>query len=311
MSTLQLDALPADEIDRIVDKLSYHETDFDEAVAHQQLSTKTPPPPLLHGTSKPSTCGIGTLARLPPEVISYVCLMLDVQSLLTLSQVNRHARNVVATNPQLRRLADHASNCLWVTMKTGLARHITTRSLYHALMTRKCSFCRYFGSFIILPTAQRCCFLCIKNRHDLQPLYLKTICKLSGLSAKRIQASSIPIMRSIPGTYSLEQKSIPKRRLVVGAQHARQILLDVGRPLPDKWPDTYLLRFTMATFLPWYDSKSGELHRGLACLGCRHAVDDNIFIDGYHERRDRAYTRQEFLSHISTCQDAYELLADP
>lgn len=76
-------------------------------------------------------------------------------------------------------------------------------------------------------------------------------------------------------------------------------------------PDTYLLRLAMATFLPWFDLASGKLDRGLACWGCRRAVDDNIFMDGYHERRDRAYSREEFLAHISTCEDAYELLVDP
>lgn len=64
----------------------------------------------------------------------------------------------------------------------------------------------------------------------------------------------------------------------------------------------------MATFLPWLNMSCGELDHGLSCWGCRRAVDDNIFINGYHKRRDRAYSRKEFLVHVSNCRDAQQWL---
>ena len=98
--SLQLEGLSDEEINHILEKLSYLETYFDQVVAHQPPSTKTPP--LLRRPNKPPNCGIGRLTRLPPELTSSVCLMLDVLSLLRLSQVNRYARNIVATTIQCR-----------------------------------------------------------------------------------------------------------------------------------------------------------------------------------------------------------------
>lgn len=215
---LQPNGPPDDEVARIFEKIAYHQTFFDKVVAHQPLSITTPPL-LCHPVKQPS-CGIGRLTRLPPELISNVCLMLDLLSIFRLGQVNRCARSVIGTIPQVRRLADHAPNCLWVLLNSGLAKHLTAVSLYAALTTKTCTFCEDFGGFVILPTAQRCCFLCMKNRADLQPVYLKTLCEISGLSAKCIRAALTPIMSCVPGKYSLEEKSVPRRRLIVGAEHA-------------------------------------------------------------------------------------------
>lgn len=102
--------------------------------------------------------GLGRFQRLPLELLCSTCLSLDIQSALRFSQVNRRARQCIASIPQCRQLAKHALECIWALYRTRLALRTAVLSLQATLTTERCVLCGLFGGFVFLPTCARYCF---------------------------------------------------------------------------------------------------------------------------------------------------------
>lgn len=123
----------------------------------------------------PGSSSLGRLQRLPLELNSLICLLLDVQFALKFNQVNRSTRAIIASIPQYRQLSEHALECLWALFRTGLAPHIGIFTLHSTLSTERCVICGSFGGFIFFPTAARCCFHCIESAPATKHIISKKI----------------------------------------------------------------------------------------------------------------------------------------
>ncbi|KAK4250519.1 hypothetical protein C7999DRAFT_38365 [Corynascus novoguineensis] len=248
---------------------------------------------------------LGRLGRLPFEIVSLICLELDVSSAIRFSHVNRTAREVLASIREFRRLGAHALEALCVLLRSGLAPHVGILDLYSALTTRDCALCGAFGGFCFLPTATRCCLTCIASAPATQVGYLSRVadaasgCSNSSSSRNELERQ-LPVLHTLPDS----------RRRIVAVEHALGALRQSGVEDPEaavcRWPDSLTLRFQAATSLPFVERVTGAAESGLSCKGCQLAFERD-FSDDHLELRDRFYSRSGFLEHFDECEAAQKL----
>lgn len=129
--------------------LSYPRKDHDLAVLHFEDS-----PPLADIRSH--TSDLGTLGRLPLELLIEILRHLDLKSFLQYRRVNSHAWRSVNTIPEYRLTATHAINVLRAICGLGVARHFSILQVFNALVSRGCDLCRDSGAFLLfIPTCTR------------------------------------------------------------------------------------------------------------------------------------------------------------
>ncbi|EAQ89017.1 hypothetical protein CHGG_05636 [Chaetomium globosum CBS 148.51] len=244
---------------------------------------------------------LGRLGRLPFEIVSLICLELDVTSALRFSHVNRTAREVLTSIREFRHLGAYALEGLCVLLRTGMAAHVNVLDVYSTLTTQHCSLCGSFGGFMFLPTAARCCLTCIASAPAMQVSYLSRVADATGVEAGALQ-KRLPVLHTLPDS----------RRCIVAVQHALGSLRDSGAGEAEaeatarRWPDSLTLRFQAATSLPYLDRMTGEVQSGVSCKGCQLAFEGD-FLDDHLELRDRFYSRQGFMDHFEECVPAQKL----
>ncbi|KAH9889153.1 F-box domain-containing protein [Xylariomycetidae sp. FL2044] len=263
---------------------SYHRKDFDVKVVsaepgqHDHARSS-----LFKSFDESASSGLGRLQRLPLELLSSICLLLDVQSALNFSQASRSARETIGSIPQYHRLREHSLECIWALSRTGLSHHTSVSYLHAALLTELCVICGSFGGFLFLPSASRCCFACIESAPDFR----------------------------IISFHSLQRKS---RRLatLVSGHHAMQFPRadrdEDPRVILGKLPDSPALRCMAACRLPYFNLATGDLQWGICCKGCQIAMQAN-YSDANFSRRERLYSRDGFMRHFWDCVEAKELWA--
>jgi hypothetical protein len=82
---------------------------------------------------------------------------------------------------------------------------ITCRTLYEKRCTPRCEECGNFGGYLYLLTCKRVCFCLSQDRRYL-PLLYRRASQMFGLDRHIIE--TLPRMRVIPGTYSLNEKKV-------------------------------------------------------------------------------------------------------
>lgn len=286
--------------DAVLDVASYNRGDFELPVVtvhpsqHDGVRST-----VFQCLGRPHDYDLGRLGRLPFEIVSLICLELDVSSAVRFSHVNRTAREVLASIREFRHLGAHALECLCVLLRTGLAPHVGVLDIYSALTTQHCALCRSFGGFCFLPTATRCCLTCIASAPATQMSYLSRVADAAGCSRTDLERR-LPVLHTLPDS----------RRCIVAAQHALQSLREAGLEDPEevisRWPDSLTLRFQAATSLPFLDRATGQAEPGVSCKGCQIAFESD-FSDDHLELRDRFYSKSGFLEHFDECEPAQKL----
>lgn len=251
---------------------------------------------------RPQNYDLGRLGRLPFEIVSLICLELDVSSAFRFSHVNRTAREVLSSAREFRQLGTHALECLCALLRTGLAPHVGVLDVYSALTTQHCVLCGgSFGGFCFLPTATRCCLTCIASAPATQMSYLSRVADTAGCSRTDLERR-LPVLHTLPDS----------RRHIVAAQHALQALQKAGLEDPEetisRWPDSLTLRLQAATTLPFLDRATGQVESGVSCKGCQIAFEGD-YSDHHLELRDRFYSKSGFLEHFDECEAAQKLWA--
>ena len=251
------------------------------------------------------TYALGTLTRLPFEIVSMIALELDVTSAFRLSHVNRTARELLSSVREFRHLRKHAVEAMCVLLRTGAGSHTPVAGLYSALTTRDCTFCGAFGGFLYLPSAARCCLTCVASSPDTRVGYLSRVADATGVGARELKkAGRLPLVHTLPDS----------RRCLVSARHAVEVMRENGveeeaaEKAVARWPDSLTLRFQAATSLPYLERWSGQVEAGLSCKGCQLAFEGD-FSDKHLELRDRMYSREGFVEHVGGCEAAGKLLA--
>lgn len=300
--------------DAIIRVAAYHRRDFAHAVVHSVPSEHDP---VRNSVAEPfpsaAVSDLGALDRLPLELISSICLCLDVRSCFKFRQINRRARQIVSGLYKYRAVAEHGLESLRAVLRTDISRYFTVPDLYRPLCTPSCARCRSpFGGFLWIPTASRYCFACIEWSH-LRVVPLEALVKYSGVSSERLQRLR-PVLRTLPGTYTTKYYSWTSRTEVVAAEPAFDALRASGLPLQHAMavlaaiPDTFAYTYMVSTALPLLDPATGQVQHGLSCKGCyiAFAARDNG-TKGRNEPHDRVYSRQGYLDHFPLCHESIKL----
>ncbi|KAG5640339.1 hypothetical protein DXG03_009175 [Asterophora parasitica] len=213
----------------------------------------------------------------------------------------------------------------------------------------RCSRCGRFGSFLYIPECVRCCYSCMRFHRSTVPmtkadsmaafgLTARTIATLpvmttvpgtygGGLRAERsrpIQLLSPALARAaaelqhggkeylvayIEGKGTQAKRKYDKRvtsRLALLALNPPEYDQDGNLAGPD-WDD--VKRYMAAMPFPYLDPSLGDIHDGMSCKGCRHALDNcssSSRAEIYH-RVYRAYTVDGFFEHYVVCKEAQHL----
>ncbi len=149
----------------------------------------------------PSSSSTGLLGKLPVEISHLILGILDFKSLSRLSRASLHCKVVVESLSAYRRLIEHAPHTLAALGRTRLIGFHSANALHAALLSAHCISCKEFGAFLFLPTCQRCCYECLHRNQSLWVISTAQARKCFNLTLPQLRR--IPIMQSIPGTYSV------------------------------------------------------------------------------------------------------------
>lgn len=260
--------------------------------------------------------GLGTLGRLPLELLQEVLLHLDLRSLLNFRQANLGSRQVVDSLYQYQRLVCHGLNLLCALFRTRLAIDISLLDFYHALCTKACTFCGQFGGFVFLSTWSRCCFTCLQRASGTQMLTPSGIRKEFPLTEAEV--ARLRPFKTLPGIYGTRRLASPIALVSV----AQAKLMISGKPphaTAAQARSANFRRITQFSYmgscaLPYYDRRTGRAEYGMSCAGCLLGFQKEIIIGSDHEDwglmvRDKVdlYGQDSFLAHFRWCAHAQTL----
>lgn len=211
-----------DQTDAIVRAAAYHRKDFCHSVIwfspceHVGIRTSIATP----FRRTPNT-GVGSLNRLPLELLHDVLLRLDIHSLFNFRQVNLSSRQTVDSLNQYQMVVSHGLNLLCALLRTRLAIGISLLDFYHALCTKACTLCGEFSGFVSLLTWNRCCFACLQGGLENQVQTLAAVRKQFHLT--KAELGQLRSFKTLSGIYSMEE-SVHKSRITVVSVHQAKLV---------------------------------------------------------------------------------------
>jgi hypothetical protein len=109
----------------------------------------------------PELAKLGSLDKLPTELIVEVLKLVSIKDVVHFRQVNRKARRSVQTMLSYERVSLYGLQCVRTMLSTDIAQHYTFEDLYDVLCTPRCVACGKSGDFVYLPTLKRACLNCL------------------------------------------------------------------------------------------------------------------------------------------------------
>ncbi|SCN76309.1 uncharacterized protein FFB20_05233 [Fusarium fujikuroi] len=300
-----------DEADPIVCTAAYHRKDFclsviwfspgEHVVIHQSMATSY---------QRTSNAGLGSLDRLPLELLHDTLLRLDLHSLFKFRQSNRRSRQAVDSLKQYQMTVLHGLNLFCALLRTRLAVGISLLDFYNALCLKSCSLCGEFGGFMSLLTWKRCCFKCLKEAPKTQVQTLSAARKEFHLT--KVELSQLKSFKILSGIYSMEE-SVRKSRITIVSLHQAGLISSrepqtTGQVYATSSERRRKFNFMGSCALPYYEKVSGNAEHGISCAGCQLALEKDIIgskgEEWASESRDKVYARDGFLEHFKWCEQA-------
>ncbi|ROT38450.1 hypothetical protein SODALDRAFT_333027 [Sodiomyces alkalinus F11] len=236
------------------------------------------PPALPSAIRRDSACSsLGSLDILPAELLLLTCNLLDFQSLSRVSRDSVKGKEVVEALPAYRDVIDHAPEVLTALGKTQLLRYHSAPLLRQTLRSGTCASCSDFGGFLFLPTCERVCFECLHQNRAFRMTTLATAKQCFGLTYSQLKR--IPILHSIPGTYSVRFQ-VSRRRVyrLVSVKQAKRLGVEVHGSVEDLAklvPARRTVKMTTRQF--WVFRRFHEAPREPpGCDLSRHMVEDDF-----------------------------------
>lgn len=297
--------------DAIIQVAAYHRRDYDRSViwfsprehVGIRLSIATP-------FRRTSDMGLGSLDRLPLELLHDIMLRLDMHSLFKLRQTNLRSRQMVDSLKEYEVVVLHGLNLLCALLRTRLATGVSLFDVYYALCTKACALCGEFGGFISLVTWIRCCFKCLQGALETQVQSFAAVRKQFHLT--KSESDQLRSFKTLPGIYSMEE-SIRKSRITVVSVY-QAVLVSGQQPhalaqaQPANSGRNQKFNFMGSCALPHYDRRTGKVEDGISCAGCQLAVEKDIIgskgEQWAFEARDKVYSHDGFAEHFRWCEQA-------
>ncbi|CCT70407.1 uncharacterized protein FFUJ_06378 [Fusarium fujikuroi IMI 58289] len=282
-----------DQVDAIIRTAAYHRKDFCLSVIwfspakHVNIRQSIATP-----FQQTSSAGLGSLDRLPLELLHDTLLRLDVYSLFKFRQTNRRSREAVDSLKQYQMIVLHGLNLFCALLRTRLAVGISLLDFYNALCLKSCSLCGEFGGFMSLLTWKRCCFKCLKEAPETQVQTLSAARKEFHLTKVDLsQLKSFKILSGIfDGGICTREPQTTGQVYATSSERRRKF------------------NFMGSCALPYYEKVSGNAEHGISCAGCQLALEKDIIGSKGEkwasESRDKVYARDGFLEHFKWCEQA-------
>lgn len=282
-----------------------------------------------HCRRSKSRYGLGKLHVLPVEILNMVLGQLDLHSIMSLQRVNRRAFDMVTTMPQLKTIIRHSPDVIRAIFSTETAPFITCQLLFNKLTSTACETCSDFAGYLYLLTCTRVCYRCFTHQPRYLPILRSDARRQFGLSVNGIKL--LPKMNSVPGRYTILNKTCQSRLILIDSDTARQAGLAIhastsgierhiarlaaqkmsayhkragsagGKRVPYRRPprehpprddhEYNSRRFMAIVPVPFIDIRSGRAEWGFHCLGCR-----NEFGEFRHSRRQ--FIATDFRYHL-------------
>ncbi|KAJ6021964.1 hypothetical protein N7540_007468 [Penicillium herquei] len=303
-----------EQADAIVRTTAYHRRDFCLSVIWYPSREHVN---IISSIARPfrrtPSVGIGTLDRLPLELLFNTLCRLDIHSLFRFRQLNLRSRQMVDSLSQYQRIVSHELNLLCALFRTQRAADISLLDFYDALCTKPCAFCGEFGGFISLLTWKRCCFACLQESPETQVRTLASVQKQFHLTQPEL--AQLVSFKSLPGTYSMNETKTKSRTAIVSLHETivacKQQSQSLTQPqalrvsLVDR---NQKFNFMGSCALSYYDKATGKIERGISCAGCQLAIEKDIVTTEstrlrFHAR-DKVYAQDGFLDHFRWCEQA-------
>lgn len=296
-----------EQTDAIIRTTTYHPIDFCRSVIWFS--------PREHGSIHPSITtpfprtphtGLGSLDRLPLELLYEVLLHVDIRSLFNFRQTNLRGRQIVNSLTQYQLVVSHGLNLLCALLRTRLAIDVSLFDFYDALCTKACTFCGGFGGFISLLTWDRCCFKCLQGAPETQVQTLAAVRKQFRLTKAKLD--QLRSFKTLPGIYTVEESVYKSRTTVVSVYRALLVSGQQPQVQPANWGRNKKYNFMGSCALPYYDRRTGRVEHGISCAGCQLALEKDMYgsrvEEWMFEARDKVYAQDGFLEHFRWCEQA-------
>ncbi|KAF2488641.1 hypothetical protein BU16DRAFT_623379 [Lophium mytilinum] len=220
--------------------LSYQPRHILDAVISVDESAK------LSSTTVHRDSSLGRLDTLPLEVLHESLAYLDLQSLRYLSRVSLRGKAVVESLKEYGKIARVAAYTFKILTQAKILDLHSISTLCVALCSNRCLSCGEYGAFLILLSAERCCFACLIDNQSLWMISLPLARHSFDLTKEQVKA--LPVMWSIPGRYGdvFHQRSMAFSTV----KAAKELALMVHR-LPNISATTYLSTLP-ANLFEWY-----------------------------------------------------------
>ena len=315
--------------------LTYHPRGFDSSVLSESIYTKRRSRAnIVHFKPPPTFATLGDLNAFPIELLNEILRYSDLYTISMFSLLNRQARTIVHASLPYKHLLRHAPRALVALIRTA-GSHFTVDEVFHTLCSPACCICGNFGAFLWIPECIRCCFLCLRKAPELLPMGKSHAKAVFGLTKKAL--ARVPIMITLPGTYSLFDKQYSRPRHLLSRARALQVAImthggEQGlakymesklshaeatfeqQPIAMRNSETVddITRFMATIPFPYYDPTSRKTHIGLACKGCETVFNSTKLVSAEQccalaDRRDQTYTEMGFFEHLEHCLEAQDL----
>ncbi|KAK3310799.1 uncharacterized protein B0T15DRAFT_519491 [Chaetomium strumarium] len=293
-----------DQTDAIVRATAYHRKDYCHSVIWFSPREHVGMRPSI-ATPFPRTpdMGLGSLGRLPLELLHNVVLRLDMRSLFNFPQANLSSRQTVDSLHQYQMVVSHGLNLLCALLRTRLAIGLSLLDFYHTLCTKSCDLCGEFGGFVSLLAWNRCCFACLQGAPETQVQTLAGIRKQLHLT--KAELGQLRSFKTLPGIYSMEE-SVYKSRITVVSVHQAKLISGqqpytaAAQVQPENSERNRKFNFMGSCALPYYDRRTSRVKYGMLCAGCQLALEKDIIGSRGEkwafEARDKVYARDSFLN---------------
>ncbi|KAI9818045.1 MAG: hypothetical protein M1827_000669 [Pycnora praestabilis] len=288
--------------------------------------------------SKPansSPSSMGSFIDLPLKMSHTILWDLDFQALEAIRILNHRSKAVVESLPAFRDVTAHGPGVLKALTAISLISWLPTFQVYEELCTDCCTTCDDFGPSLFLPSCSRCCYygLLHASHRRVMKCYAAKLCfKLLDAAMRELST-----FRSIPGTYSEEEKVHSRRHQLVSVSAARTLTIKLtyngdALHMTDDIQSSDLRRGLFANTqnsndpdrglasiaFSYLDPQTRRVQPGVCCGGCedeylRWNEEGHSGAGSYgkllnlSKRRDKAYLEEEFLRHFEECEGAKRL----
>lgn len=179
------------------------------------------PPEPLDAEIGTQFSSIGVLDILPTELLYLVLHILDLESISRVSRVSRRGNVIVKSLTAYRDLFNKVPEALAALSQTKLLGVHSTAQLQETLRSDRCATCPEYGTYLFLPTCERCCWECLCVNPARRVISPGQAIRYFGLYKKHLR--QLPVMYSIPGRYDISQEDPQTSHKLVSARIARDL----------------------------------------------------------------------------------------